>query len=316
MVAKRNNKSYTVLIVPEGSSQVRRYTVPVSWILRGVAGVITLVAVSTFMLVHYVGMLDEAAQNRVLKNDNVTLKTRLRTVQEEIARIDGTLQRIEQLSSKVRAITRLNDPERNLAIGPVSAPDVRPGEVMYAPGERIDYDSEGVDSKLAMRLIESKLDNLEAESLREEGTMRELHEYFANEPGLLASMPSLRPTKSKLLTSTFGERTDPYTNHQVMHKGLDFASDHGSDVAAPADGRVIFAGNRGGYGKTLVIDHGYGIQTHYAHLSDFRVQVGEQVTRGQIIAAVGNTGRSTGAHLHYEVRFFGIPQDPEKFIFD
>jgi murein DD-endopeptidase MepM/ murein hydrolase activator NlpD len=309
-------KSYTLIIVPERSSQVRRYTIPVEWLQRGAVGVCAVAALVTFLFVHYVGMIDEAAQSRELKNENVVLKTRLRTVQEEIARIDGTLQRIDQLSSKVRAITQLNDPERNLAIGPTEALVDKQGEVMYAPGERIDNDSEMMDSKLAMRLIDSKLDSVEQESLRQESTMRELHDYFVSEPALLASTPSLRPTKSKLLTSTFGERQDPYTNHQVMHKGIDFAADHGSDVIAPADGVVVFAGNRGGYGKTLVIDHGYGIQSHYAHLSDYKLDIGQKVTRGQIIASVGNTGRSTGAHLHYEVRFLGIPQDPEKFLLE
>jgi murein DD-endopeptidase MepM/ murein hydrolase activator NlpD len=304
------------MIVPERSSQVRRYTVPRAWITRSIVGALAFVALAAFLLVHYVGMIAEAGENRALKNENVNLKTRLRTVQEEIARIDGALQRIDQLSSKVRAITQLSDPERNLAIGPLESRTSKPGEVMYAPGERSDYDSESIDSTLALRLIDSKVDTLESSAVREEGVMRELHEYFSGEPGLLASMPSIRPSASKLLTSTFGERTDPYTNHRVMHKGIDFAADLGSEVIAPADGTVIYASERGGYGKTLVVDHGYGIQSHFGHLSDFKTSVGQQVKRGQIIAAVGNTGRSTGAHLHYEVRFFGVPQDPEKFIFE
>ncbi|MEO1171756.1 MAG: M23 family metallopeptidase, partial [Myxococcota bacterium] len=161
-----------------------------------------------------------------------------------------------------------------------------------------------------------RVDDAETRSLREEQAIRELHNFFTDEPGLLASTPSVRPTRSKLLTSTFGERMDPYTNRRVMHKGVDFAADHGSDVVAPADGMVIFAATRGAYGKTLVLDHGYGIQTHFSHLSDFSAEVGQTVRRGDVIAAVGNTGRSTGPHLHYEVRFNGIPQDPELFILD
>ena len=313
---KKASRSYTVMIVPERSSQVRRYTIPRAWITRGIVGALGFVALCSFLLVHCAGTVADAGQNRALKNENVNLKTRLRTVQEEIARIDGALQRIDQLSSKVRAITQLSDPERNLAIGPLESRTSKPGEVMYAPGERTDYDSEGMDSALALRLIDSKVESIESGALRQEGAMRELHEYFSGEPGLLASMPSIRPSASKLLTSTFGERTDPYTNHRVMHKGIDFAADHGSDVIAPADGTVIFASERGGYGKTLVINHGYGIQSHFGHLSDFKATVGQQIKRGQVIASVGNTGRSTGAHLHYEVRFFGVPQDPEKFIFE
>lgn len=268
-----------------------------------------------FMVVHYFHIVDRAAENRVLKRENIDLKAQVRKVQEEIARIDGKMQRIDQLANKVRAITQLNDPERNLAMGPLSEDRATP-PVLFAPGERDDYEYENLDSQLALRLVDSKLDSVESESLLQESSLRELQAYLAEEKTLLATTPSVRPTKSKFLTSTFGLRVDPYTNRRAMHKGVDFAADHGADVYAPADGLVLFVGNRGGYGKTVVLDHGYGVQTHFAHLSASRVQLGEQVKRGQVIAAVGNTGRSTGTHLHYEVRFNGIPQDPEKFIIE
>ena len=311
-------KSYTVLIVPERSDKVRRLKIPQRWLVQAALAAIVLVGFAGFMLVHYVYTVDQASENGALKEENTALKTKLRVVQDEIARIDGTLQRIDQFSTRIRTITQLNDPDRNLNIGPLSNdPNSKTPEVMYATGERIEYEDEVLDSKLAMRLIDSNLDKLEGESLRQQDNASQLHDFFANQDGLLASTPSLRPTRSKLVTSEFGLRTDPYTDHRVMHKGIDFAADHGADVIAPAEGRVVFVGNRGnGYGQTVVIDHGYAIQTHYAHLSDYKVKVGDYVRRGQVIGQVGNTGRSTGAHLHYEVRFNGIPQDPEKFILD
>ncbi len=311
------NRTYTVLIVPERSAQVRRLTVPRQLLIRIALGAIAVVALAGFMGVHYLYVVDQASQNRSLKDENVMLKARLRLVQEEIARVDQTLQRIDQFSTKVREITRLNDPDRNLAMGPLSAqPSGKLAEVLYAPGERIDYEDEGIDSKLALRLIDTQLEEVEQSSLQQESNLRELQEYFSDEKSLLATTPSVRPTRSRLLTSTFGVRTDPYTNHRVMHKGVDFAADHGVDVIAPADGVVIFAGTRGGYGKAVVVDHGYGVQTHFAHMSSYKVEVGEEVRRGQVIGAIGNTGRSTGSHLHYEVRVGGIPQDPEKYILD
>lgn len=310
-----NNRTYTVIIVPERSSTVRRLQIPRARLFQVALGAAALVGLALFMAVHYVFVLDQASRNGALKDENVLLKARLRVLQEEVARIDSNLQRIGQLSAKIRAITELNDPERNLAIGPVAEPTKTP-QVLYAPDERIDDEDEVLDSKLAMRLIDSKLDTLESEALRQESSMRDLTEHFADDQALLTSTPSIRPVKSRLLTSTFGTRIDPYTNHKVMHKGDDFAADHGADVVAPADGVVISVGYRGEYGKTVVIDHGYGVQTHYSHLSDFKVDVGQRVKRGQIIAAVGKTGRTTGVHLHYEVRVHGIPQDPEKFILD
>ncbi len=310
------NRIFTIIIVPERSSKVRRLQIPRNRLLQlGVAAAV-VVALALSGAVHYFWIVDQASNNRVLKNENVLLRARLRLVQEEIARIDGTLQRIDQLSAKIRAITELNDPERNLAIGPLSDPNENTPQVLYAQGERIDDEDELLDSKLAMRLVDSKLETLEGEALHQENSLRDLQEFFAEDKALLSSMPSIRPTKSHLLTSTFGMRTDPYTNHRVMHKGIDFAADHGSDVIAPADGVVVFVGYRGEYGKTIVIDHGYGLQTHFAHLSNYKVEVGEKVRRGQVIGAVGKTGRTTGVHLHYEVRLNGIPLDPEKFILD
>ena len=101
-----------------------------------------------------------------------------------------------------------------------------------------------------------------------------------------------------------------------MHEGLDIAAPHGKEVLAPSDGIIVFAGLEGGYGNVLVIDHGYGVKTRFGHLSKLEVKTGDRVKRGQLVGAVGNTGRSTGPHLHYEVRVNGIPENPRKFILE
>ena len=118
------------------------------------------------------------------------------------------------------------------------------------------------------------------------------------------------------VTSDFSVRLDPYTGERVMHEGLDVAAALGSKVRAPADGTVVFAGVEGGYGRVLVVDHGYGLKTRYGHLLKTDVKVGDKVHRGQAIAQVGNSGRSTGPHLHYEVRVNGVADNPRKFILE
>src|SRR6185437_958990 len=136
----------TVLIVPERSAKVQRLKIPQRTLLQMAFGVVGFVAVLAFMLVHYLFIVDKAAENASLKDENVLLKTRLRVVQDEISRIDGTLQRIDQFSTRIRAITQLNDPDRNLAIGPLSTdPNAKPPEVLYAAGERTDYEDEVMD---------------------------------------------------------------------------------------------------------------------------------------------------------------------------
>jgi murein DD-endopeptidase MepM/ murein hydrolase activator NlpD len=131
----------------------------------------------------------------------------------------------------------------------------------------------------------------------------------------LASVPATWPARG-WVTSDFGQRLDPYTAERLMHTGLDIAAEHGKPVYAPSDGTVVFAGPEGTYGNVMVIDHGYGIKSRYGHLAKILVKPGDRVKRGQEIAAIGNTGRSTGPHLHYEVRVNGLPQNPRKFILE
>lgn len=131
----------------------------------------------------------------------------------------------------------------------------------------------------------------------------------------LSSMPTLKPTNG-WYTSGFGLRSSPFTGKPTMHEGLDIANHVGSPIVAPAAGVVTFANSRPGYGNLVTLDHGYGIQTQFGHVSKIYVKTGDKIKRGEKIAAVGNTGRSTGPHAHYEVRVNGIPVDPYYYILE
>lgn len=131
----------------------------------------------------------------------------------------------------------------------------------------------------------------------------------------LNSLPTLKPTNG-WYTSAFGVRSSPFTGKSTMHEGLDLANHIGSTIVAAAAGVVTWAGPRPGYGNLVTVNHGYGIQTQYGHISRAFVRVGDKIKRGQKIAAVGNTGRSTGPHVHYEVRVNGIPMDPYYYILE
>ena len=130
----------------------------------------------------------------------------------------------------------------------------------------------------------------------------------------LVSIPSGRPTASPMLTSSYGYRRDPFNGHVAFHAGLDFRGRYGQPILAAAAGRISFVGRRHGYGKVVEIDHGHGIMTRYAHLSGFGVKPGQRVTRGTAIGRMGSTGRSTGTHLHFEVRVNGNPINPRRFL--
>jgi murein DD-endopeptidase MepM/ murein hydrolase activator NlpD len=133
---------------------------------------------------------------------------------------------------------------------------------------------------------------------------------------LLAGTPTLLPTRGGYISSRYGIRPSPFDGINKMHEGIDIANQYGADIIAPADGVVTFAGVRSGYGKLVVLDHGNGLETRYAHNSRFFVNAGDRVHRGQKLAAVGNTGHSTGPHCHYEVHANGVPVDPCVYILD
>ena len=127
-------------------------------------------------------------------------------------------------------------------------------------------------------------------------------------------LPLGAPVEKVRITSNYGTRTDPFTGEQKKHRGIDFAGKIGTELMAPAPGRVVSAGERVGYGTTVEIDHGLGFTTLYAHLSQINVARGDWVRPGTVIGLAGSTGRSTGPHLHYEIRYKGVPFDPTKFV--
>jgi murein DD-endopeptidase MepM/ murein hydrolase activator NlpD len=129
----------------------------------------------------------------------------------------------------------------------------------------------------------------------------------------LLNAPTLWPVMGRI-TSSFGKRLDPFNGEGAFHSGIDIATTFGAAVRAPADGVVLKASFGNGYGREIILDHGDGIETLYGHLSGFSVTVGEQVRRGQVIGYVGSSGRSTGPHLHYEVRVRDTPVNPHKYL--
>ncbi len=137
---------------------------------------------------------------------------------------------------------------------------------------------------------------------------------LSRQTGFQASLPTLAPVDYPALSSSFGWRRNPVSGRHAMHEGLDFAAPRGTPIRAASGGLVVSAGFQPGYGKMVEIDHGNGLHTRYAHASSLLVKVGDLVRQGQLVAKVGSTGRSTGAHLHFEIRMAGYPLDPTLFL--
>jgi murein DD-endopeptidase MepM/ murein hydrolase activator NlpD len=307
-----SNESFTLIVVPDRHAEVKRYHLRKIWIVQAVAAVVVVGLIGAVMAGHYFSIISQAHENPALREENLKLKGELAVIREQFAHVGQTLDRVERFDQKLRAITLLSDPQRNLAMGPT--------EQLPLPGAPENQFVRSKETTETPQMMAQKLDKLSAEATRQEQSLQELEAYFRDQKSLLASVPSVWPVGGSgghpWVTSDFGSRLDPYTSERVMHAGLDIAGPHGKEIIAPSDGTVVFAGLEGGYGNVLVIDHGYGIKTRYGHLSLIKVKPGEHVKRGDEVAAMGNTGRSTGPHLHYEVRVNGIAQNPRKFILD
>jgi murein DD-endopeptidase MepM/ murein hydrolase activator NlpD len=143
--------------------------------------------------------------------------------------------------------------------------------------------------------------------------MGDVHEASLRDWMRLAAAPTLWPVQGRI-TASFGERIDPFSGEGAFHRGVDISSEIGTPVIAPADGVIQFADVMNGYGRTIVVDHGNGVSTLYGHLSGYAVSTGLQVHRGDTLGFVGQSGRSTGPHLHYEVRIFNTPVNPRKYL--
>lgn len=166
-------------------------------------------------------------------------------------------------------------------------------------------------------LLTRRLDLFERQIYAQSLSFDQLKDMASKQKDKLAHIPSVIPINIKdyTMSSGYGYRRDPIYGSSKFHEGLDFASKTGTPVFATADGKVVEAGRQGGYGNCVDISHGYNYLTRYAHLSEILVKQGQEVKRGEMIGKVGSTGKSTGPHLHYEVRFKNEPQNPINYYF-
>ncbi|MDT8317939.1 MAG: M23 family metallopeptidase [bacterium] len=293
--------SYTVIVVPQQSSQVKRYKLSTTH-LKGVASVFTAIFILSAWLVYdYATVKGEVGELKELREQNQAQNEQIRSFVGKITAMESQMLKLRQFDAKLRIITNLEKPggrEQYIGIG--------------GPGEEV-ADDYGSRKDMLIQKMHSDLENMQIEAAVQEESFVELQEFLEDKKSLLASTPSIWPVRG-WITSGFGKRVSPFTGTWKMHDGIDIATRTGTTIVAPADGRVMFAGIESGYGKLLVIDHGYGVVTRYGHNSEIFARQGDIVKRGVKVAAVGTTGRSTGPHVHYEVRVNGVPVNPKNYI--
>lgn len=330
-------KNVTLFLVSNQTGSSRKFVIPASWIK--ISGFIAAILVLAFVagFVDYFGLMMQAMENKRLRAENAQLNKELQLIESKVSSLENSLERVKVFTTKLKLITNVESEDRvtKLTMGVKPSPgqqideyepmDQRPPADALAEQDQIFSDSKPVNEQKNEVVVQPsdkdyvslvvRIDKAVRETQLKEQSVIELWESFSERQSLLNATPNIRPAKG-WITSRFGYRMNPFTGKAALHAGLDVAAAPGSPVYAPADGVVIFASYDESYGKLVSIDHGYGVTTRFGHNSQIYVHVGQRVNKWDVIAAVGNTGRSTGPHLHYEVRINGTPVDPGNFILD
>jgi murein DD-endopeptidase MepM/ murein hydrolase activator NlpD len=240
-----------------------------------------------------------------LRSETEEQRAQILAYSRQMEDIATHLDHISQLDRKLRVITNLDPAE------PLPLPGI--GGIEGSPIEP--HQLAGATRQSRHRRMTEMLGQLNDAAGAESKSLDALISHLEHQTARLSSTPSIAPARG-WITSTFGYRTSPFTGSREFHKGLDIAGRTRTPIVASADGDVVFAGDRKNLGNSVEIRHGYGLDTIYGHLEEVTVKVGDKVKRGQKVGLMGNTGRSTGPHLHYQVELNGTPVDPRNYVLD
>ena len=284
---------YIFFVSRDAEGEVRKIPIPIHYLYVFMAGALIGMFSITGIAGSYIRMLSKVASFNRLRSEKDNLSSRY-TQLEQVARENQTqVASLGSLASEVSSLYGLKtDPILANASGPLSSEQVLTS----------------IDQLYALRT--SALSGVATIAL---SSPRPNKAQTTADWLRMAELPNLWPVEGPV-TGSFGERQDPFNGEGAFRSGVDISSGYGHPVIAPADGVVTEAEVMGGYGRLIQIQHGNGISTRYGHLSGFAVRAGDHVRRGQLIGYVGLTGRSTGPHLHYEVRLYNTPVNPQKYL--
>ena len=284
---------YLLLVARDAEGQLRKIPIPVHYLYVFLAGALIGMFTITGMAGSYARMLSKVARFNELRSEKRALQTQYKQLETVSHEKDVQVASLGSLANEVSLIYGLKPNPKLMA---ETDKPMQPEQVKYT-----------IDQLYALRT--SALTGTATTALG----LGLTHEATLSQWARAAAAPTLWPVTGPI-TSSFGERIDPFNGEGAFHSGVDISCGYGQPVVAPADGTVTYADVHPGYGRMIEIDHGNGIITRYGHLSGFAVADGQPVQRGQGIGYVGLSGRSTGPHLHYEVRINDAPVNPHKFL--
>jgi len=297
-------KKTTIILFPDGADKVRQYRLPNYLLIFLILLIVSCSAFFTHFLQTYIFTKTEMSLLTQLKKENETQKKQFIYLAEQIIKMNQKVEKFQDIDRRVKTVVNLKTSNNIKPLRGIGGSD----QALLRPD-----DSTLKDYRALIRSLHRSLDDLNDEITLTKQDKFEIHEFFENQRRIFASRPSIWPAKGRL-SSGFGYRISPFTGERELHRGVDIAAKKNSPVVAPADGIVSSVDRNRLSGKVLFIKHGNELRTSYAHLQKIIVKEGQFVKRGEKIALVGNSGRSTGPHLHYEVHLKGVPVNPLKYI--
>lgn len=307
------------MVLPHGYDRSKQYFVPYILVKFFLFFACICLLWGAYLIRDYLELKKTLATYNTVLAENSHLKGEAKILLSNLDEVKKALRKVQDYTSKLDEIVnlKLNNVSEETGIGPLSVEEYgmlnRPtlskggGSGLNVPlGLKID--------QLVFRPVLKEIEGIEKLSHKQAWDMQYLLSTLSQKKSLLSSIPSVIPVDG-WITSSFGYRISPFTGKRTLHRAIDIASPVGTPIIAPADGVVIFSGKKAGFGNFIMIAHyGYGIVTRFGHNTQNMVQAGQKVKRGEQIATVGMTGRTTGPHLHYEIWVNGRAVNPKKFI--
>jgi murein DD-endopeptidase MepM/ murein hydrolase activator NlpD len=295
---------YTFLIIPKKKSSTKRLTIS-SALLRGISIFsLFLLFFIAYTYYDYIHIKREKTELTGLRKQTKEQRAQIEALAEKVNRYAATMDEFRQLDKQVRLLANVedkNDKGQIPGIGGSISSDRRVASRMED------------DQKTLIVNIDRNMNHLADDANSQRQSYNDLIKFLQERKSIRAATPSIWPAMG-WVTSEFGNRVSPFGSAREFHRGLDIATKIGNKVLAPADGMVVEATYDCEMGHMVRVDHGYSVITWYGHLQKTIVQEGTLVKRGDVLGYVGNSGRSTGPHLHYAVFLNGVPMNPRKYL--
>ncbi|MGD0278878.1 MAG: peptidoglycan DD-metalloendopeptidase family protein [Smithella sp.] len=293
---------FTLMIIPNRKSGVKKISVPKTFMRNILIASVVIILVTLYVIYDYASIKRDRAELARLRAQTKEQSQQFRDLAMKVDEFSSRMEELRQTDKKIRVLAYETSKDKKLPLG------IGGSDHETRMKDLLDQDND----KLITGMRKG-IEKLNEDANNREKSFDELLAFLHEQKSILAATPSIWPVKG-WVTSEFGIRQSPFGSGVEFHKGLDISARFGQAVVAPADGLVVVSAFNPQEGNFIKIDHGHGLATGFAHLSRMAVKQGVRVKKGELIGYVGDTGRSTGSHLHYAVFINNIPVNPKRYL--